>query len=149
MEIKKILWPTDFSSNGETALPYVQSLSEKNQAEVHVIYVIPELGLHEAWYGEFDKSHIQKIHEWEEKNAVQRLNDICDNYLQGCPLFIKHTAMGDPAEEILKTIEKEDIDLVIMATHGRRGRFQFGRVAEAVLKNSTKPVLTVPVKNGP
>ena len=44
MEMKKILWPTDFSENAESALPYVESLGEKYQTEVHVLYVIPELG---------------------------------------------------------------------------------------------------------
>lgn len=147
MEIQKILWPTDFSPNATVALPYVQSLSEHYQTEVHVLYVIPELGLHEPWYGEFDTSHIEKIHEWEEKNAQKRLTEICDHYLQGCPLFFKHIATGDPADEILKTIEKEDIDLVVMATKGRKGRFDFGSVVETVLRNSNKPMVTIPVEN--
>lgn len=102
MEVKKILWPTDFSSNAEAAQPYVESLSDLYQTEVHVLYVIPELADHEPWYGIFEKSHIDRIHEWEEENAKQRLDEICKNYLQGCPLYIKHTAIGNPAEEILK-----------------------------------------------
>ena len=60
MEMKRILWPTDFSDNAESALPYVESLGEKYQTEVHVLYVIPELGDHEPWYGTFDRSHIDR-----------------------------------------------------------------------------------------
>jgi nucleotide-binding universal stress UspA family protein len=145
MELKKILWPTDFSSNAEVALPYVQSLGRQYQTEVHVVYVISELGLHEPWYGDFDKSHIEKIHEWEEKTARKRLDDICENFMEGCPLFVKHIAMGDPAEEILKIIETENIDMVVMATHGRKGKFNMGSVADAVLKYSPKPVVTIPI----
>ena len=145
MEMKKILWPTDFSPNAKAALPYILSLSEQYQTEVHVLYVIPELGIHEPWYGEFEKSHIKKIHEWEENNANKRLNEICDTYLMGCPLFVRHIAMGDPAEEILKLIEKEDVDMIVMATHGRKGQTNFGSVTEMVLKNSSKPVVTVPI----
>lgn len=146
MERRKILWPTDFSKNAKKALPYVSSLGEKYQTEVHVIYVIEELGYHESWYGEFDMAHIDKIHAWEKDKAKERLNDICDKHLEGCPLFIKHIAIGDPANEILKLIDKEKVDMVVMASRGQKGHFQFGSVAEKVVKNATVPVVTIPTK---
>lgn len=145
MEIKKVLWPTDFSGSAERALVYVTSLSEKYQTEVHVLYVIEELAHHEPWYGEFDRSHIDKIHEWERKKAQERLDEICESYLKGCPLYIKHIAIGDPAQEILKLADKEKIDMIVMARQGRRGHFRFGSVAEKVLRNSRVPVVTIPV----
>ena len=145
MELKKILWPTDFSENSEKALPYVTSLSEKFQTEVHVLYVIEELAIHEPWYGEFDRSHIEKIHEWEDKKARERLDEICSKYLEGCPLYIKHVAIGDPALEILKLIEEEKVDMVVMATHGRKVHFRFGSIAEKVVKHATVPVVTIPI----
>ena len=145
MEVKKILWPTDFSGNAEKALPYVTSLGEKYQTEVHVLYVIEELAHHESWYGEFDRDHIEKIHEWEKRKARQRLDEICENYLKECPLYIKHIAIGDPAVEILKLIEQKDIDMVVMASHGRKGLFGFGSIAEKILKNSPVPVVTIPL----
>ena len=146
MERRKILWPTDFSKNAKKALPYVSSLGEKYQTEVHVIYVIEELGYHESWYGEFDMAHIDKIHAWEKDKAKERLNDICDKHLEGCPLFIKHIAIGDPANEILKLIDKEKVDMVVMASRGQKGHFQFGSVAEKVVKNATVPVVTIPTR---
>ena len=145
MEVTKILWPTDFSANADKALDYVTSLSEKYQTEVHVLYVIDELGYHEPWYGEFDQPRINKIHEWEKKKAQERLDHICEKYLQNCPLYIKHIAIGNPAQEILKLVEKEKVDMVVMATHGRKGYFHFGSVAEKVLKNSPVPVVTIPI----
>jgi len=147
--IKKILWPTDFSENAEKALPIVSSLSEKYQAEVHVLYVIEELGVHEPWYGEFDRSHIEKIHEWEGKKAWERLEEICQSHLNACPNYVRHVAVGDPAQEILELIEKEKVDMVVMATHGRRGNFSFGSVAEKVIKNSPVHVVTVPITPRP
>jgi len=147
MEVKKILWPTDLSENAAKALPYVTALSEKFQTEVHVLYVIPELGLHEPWYGEFDRSHIDKIHEWERNTAEKRLDEICDTYLKGCRLYVKHVALGDPADEILKMISEEKVDMVVMATRGRKGRFFFGSVADKVLKHSPVSVVTVPIKD--
>ena len=147
MEIKKILWPTDFSDNSQHALPYVTSLGEKYQTEVHVLYVIPELANHEPWYGEFDQSHIDKIHDWERKKAEKRLNEICEKYLDGCPMYVRHIAMGDAAEEILKLAERENVDMVVMASHGRKGHFHFGSVAEKVVKNAPVPTITVPISS--
>ena len=106
MEVKRILWPTDFSKNAAWALPYVTSLTEKYETEIHVLYVIEELVPPETWHGELDRSHIDKIHEWEEKRAKERLDEICSTYLNGCPRYIKHIAIGDPAHEIIRFIEE-------------------------------------------
>jgi nucleotide-binding universal stress UspA family protein len=46
----------------------------------------------------------------------------------------------------LKLIEKEKVDLVVMASHGHEGTFRFGSVTEKVLKNSPVPVTTIPVE---
>ena len=43
MEVKKLLWPTDFSGSAEKALPFVQSLTEKYGTEIHVLYVIEDI----------------------------------------------------------------------------------------------------------
>lgn len=147
MDVKRVLWPTDFSKNAAEALPYVTSLTEKFQTEVHVLYVIDDLGHpDDPWYGELDDSHSTKIHEWEKEKAAKRLDEICENHLKGCPLYIKHIAVGDPAREILKLAEKEGVDMVVLATQGRKGHFHFGSVAEKVVKNAPIPVVTVPIK---
>lgn len=145
MELKKLLWPTDFSGNAEKALPYVTSLTEKYQAQVHVLYVIAELGHHGAWYGEFERERIEKIHKWENETAWKRLGEVCERYLKGCPAYVREVAIGDPAEEILKYINKENIDMVIMTTRGRKAVFPFGGVAEKVIKNASIPVLAIAV----
>ncbi len=145
MEMKKILWPTDFSRSAEEALPYVASLTDRYQAEIHVLYVIEDVAHHESWYGDFDKTHIDKLLKREEKAAKKRLDQICEKHLEGCPLFHKHIALGDPAQEILKFIDKEKVDMVVMASKGRKGHFPFGSVAEKVVKNSPVPVVTIPI----
>jgi len=148
MKIEKILWPTDFSKTAEKALPYVQSLTRQYGAEIHVLYVIEDIAHHESWYGEFDNKRMAELMDWARKSATKRLDQVCEKYLEGCPLYIKHIAVGDPAREILKLIEKEKFDLVVMASHGAQGNFRFGSVAEKVLKNSTVPVTTIPVEPG-
>ena len=148
MEVNKILWPTDFSSTAEKALPHVKSLTAQYGAEIHVLYVIEDLAHHAGWYGDFEQKRVQELMEHANKTATKRLGQICEKYLEGCPLYIKHVAVGDPAQEILKLIDKERVDLVVIASHGQQGNFRFGSVAEKVLKNSPVPVTVVPVDPG-
>ncbi|GBC61639.1 universal stress protein [Desulfonema ishimotonii] len=145
MEVRKILWPTDFSSSAEKALPHVKSLTEKYSAEIHVVYVVEDTAHHDPWYGVFDEDHVNRIVEYGQKVAGERLGQICKKYLEGCPLYIRHIAMGDPAQEILKLIGYEKIDMVVMTTRGQEGLFPFGSVTEKVVKNSPVPVITVPI----
>jgi nucleotide-binding universal stress UspA family protein len=146
MEVKKILWPTDFSSIAEKALPHVTSLTERYGAEIHVLYVIEDVAHHDGWYGAFAEKRVQELMEHAGKTATKRLGQICEKYLDGCPLYIKHVAVGDPAQEILKLIDAEKVDIVVMASHGAKGNFRFGSVTEKVLKNSAVPVTVVPVE---
>jgi len=146
MEVNKVLWPTDFSSSAEKALPYVTDLTQKYNAEIHVLYVIEDIAHHESWYGDFDKSKVDKLMEWADKSAKKRLDQVCEKYLDSCPLYIKHIAVGDPAQEILKLIEEEGVDLVVMASHGQKGNYRVGSVTDKVVRNSPVPVTTVPVE---
>lgn len=146
MEIKKILWPTDFSASAQSALDTVSSLSQQYGAEIHVLHVVEDLVHHESWYGEFDELRMDKLMEWSNKTGKKRLSQICEKYLDGCPLYVKHIAIGDPAQEILKLSKKEGIDMVVMASHGEKGNFRFGGVAEKVVKHADVPVVTVPVE---
>lgn len=145
-DVERILWPTDFSGNAQKALSYVKSLTEKYQTEVHLLYVIQDLShLDDSWYGEFDRSHIDKLHEWERKTAEKRLDEVCETYLEECPLYIKHIAIGDPATEILKLVDREKIGMIVMSSRGDKDTFRFGSVAEKVVKNSSVPVVTIPI----
>lgn len=146
MEVKKILWPTDFSRIAEKALPHVKSLTEKYGAEIHVLYVIEDVAHHDGWYGAFEEKRVKELMEHAGRTATKRLSQVCEKYMEGCPLYIKHVAAGDPAREILKLIEKEKVDLVVMASHGAKANFRFGSVAEKVMKNSPAPVTIIPVE---
>ena len=79
------------------------------------------------------------------EGAEKLMDRICDQHLQGCPNFRRKVVVGDPGHEIVKTVESEEIDLVIMGSHGRKGpkHTLFGSVAEYVVKHSPMPVLVV------
>jgi nucleotide-binding universal stress UspA family protein len=145
MEISRILWPTDFSENAAQALPLVTELAQKFGAEIHILYVMKDYPAFGASYGQFDPDELKKMAEWEKQTAGSRLTEICDKFLNECPLYIRHIAVGEPAKEILKIIVDQKINLIVMANRGSEGHFNFGSVAERVLKCTTVPVVMIPV----
>lgn len=147
MEIKKILWPTDLSRASASALPYVTSLGKLYQAEIVLAFVADDLSDSVPWYGEFEAKHLSEFHDWIVETAGTRMDRICEEELHGCPYFRRMVLSGDAAPELLKLIHEEEIDLVVMTTHGMKGHFPFGSVAEKVVRNSPAPVLTVRPKD--
>ena len=65
--------------------------------------------------------------------------------LSGFPNHESKVVIGDPADQILKFVDEQGIDLIIMGTHGRKGLglTLMGSVADHVIKNAAVPVLTV------
>jgi hypothetical protein len=89
------------------ALPLVTSLSGEIPDGSPRGICLGRAGHFGAWYGEFDRSEIEKMQALERKKAEEKLDEICTLHLNHCPLYIRHTAVGDPASEILKLFEKE------------------------------------------
>ncbi|MBZ4658476.1 MAG: putative universal stress protein [Desulfacinum sp.] len=143
MKVSKILWPTDLSKSSAAALDYVLDLSAKYGAEVVLLYVVEDMSGHEPWYGEWGRKHLEEFHEWIVREATERLDRICRERLQGCPRFERLVEGGDPAQKILETVENKGIDLVVLTSHGLKGHFPFGSVAERVVTNAKVPVLVV------
>ena len=141
--IKKILFPIDLTENASRLLPWVFSLSEKYKSRIYLLHVVQDLNKWGKLYvphpsmDTFQKEAIEAA-----KNALEVL---CEEQLQRCPAFKTIVVSGDAAQEILKVIASEGIDLVIMGTHGRKGleHVLFGSVAENVVKNAPVPVLSI------
>lgn len=144
--INKILVAVDFSEHSTHIANYAKLLAEKLDAQVLVIYAAPSLsqyvGFHvppnsiETFVGEIvtgaEKSMDAFLAEhFEERSASGKV------------------VTGYAAEEILDLAEAEQVDMIIMGTHGRKGidRILFGSVAEKVVKSATIPVLTVRPEN--
>ncbi|MDX2447992.1 MAG: universal stress protein [Desulfobacterales bacterium] len=149
VEIKKILLPYDLTTNGSKIIPYVLSVAEKYNSTIYLLHVVEDL--HElAPYPYPGLGNDQKTHKIAaEKTLLKKVekmcNEVCNEHLQGCSNISKVIVAGHPIVEILKFLESEDIDLIIMGTHGR-SRMEhviFGSVAENVVKKSSVPVLTI------
>jgi len=144
VQIKRILFPCDLSENASKIIPYVLSLAEKYAATIHLIYVVEDLVKLGGWsfVPHFNLGNLQKELE---VHAVKTLDEFCKSHLRGCDNFKQKVASGDPAMEILKEVDSEGIDMVVMGTHGRKGLEHtiFGSVAENVVKKSPVPVVVI------
>ncbi|MCK4488259.1 MAG: universal stress protein [Desulfobacterales bacterium] len=142
-EIKKILFPCDLTENSSKILPYVLSVSEKYNSMIYLLHVVQDLHRWGKVY--IPHASMNTFQNEALEGAETALDRVCDEQLESCPNFQRRIVSGDPATEILKTIETEDIDLVVMGTHGRKGLEHtiFGSVAENVVKKSPVPVMTV------
>jgi nucleotide-binding universal stress UspA family protein len=145
MLAKTILVPTDFSPHADAALDYAVELAAKLDATVHVLNVvlIPTLGVPELGAA-MTATMIDQVAR-ENQAALERLVAARRTWAKLAPPLLR---TGDARETILHVVEEIGADLVVMATHGRRGlaRALLGSVAESVVRTSPVPVLTIRAK---
>jgi nucleotide-binding universal stress UspA family protein len=143
VKINKILFPCDLTENSTKILQYVLSISDKYNSIIYLLHVVQDLKKWGSLYVPHPSTDL--LQKEALQGAEKALQRVCDEQLQGCPNFQRKIVAGDTATEILKTIQSENIDLVVMGTHGRKGLEHtiFGSVAEKVLKKSPVPVLVV------
>jgi nucleotide-binding universal stress UspA family protein len=147
MNVRTILWPTDLSKLSLKAAPHVNSLAEKYQAKVIVMYVGVDLMNLLPYGGKYpSEEHLKHFQAWEKDQAKKKLETICEGELKACPMFELRLVEGDPAAQILKSINTENADMVVLSSHGRgadeleAASPEFGSVARRVLANAKVPV---------
>lgn len=141
-DIKKILCAVDLSESSAELAQYATTLAKALGAEVCVLYVAPTLSQYVGFH--VPPSSIENFVGEIVDGAVKNMeNFVADNF-KGVKASGK-VITGYAAEEILHYATETETDLIIMATHGRRGidGILFGSVAEKVVKNATQAVLTI------
>lgn len=137
-----ILVPTDFSPSSEHALDYACDLAAKLGATVHVLNVveIPALGV-----PELGAAMTADVIDHMLKDNEAELARTCREHATKAQLGPPLMRTGDARDVILHTADEVHADLIVMATHGRRGisRALIGSVAEMVVRLAPIPVLTV------
>ncbi len=144
LEIKKILYPCNLEESSSKILAYVVSIAEKYNSMIYLLHVVQDLPLWCVGYIPYS-SPLDELQHKALEASEKAMDRICEEQLQGCSKLQRRAVGGDPATEILKTIETEDVDLVIMGTHGREGLDHaiFGSVAEKTIRKSPAPVLII------
>ncbi|MGD9137830.1 MAG: universal stress protein [Desulfobacterales bacterium] len=148
-EFKRILFPVDLSESSTKMVPYVQTIAEKFESKIHILFAARVFEYFASIY--VPHPSINKFEKEIIEGAEKRLYEFMDEHFSEFPNTKTAVVAGDASEEIIQYIDDHSIDLVIMGTHGRKGmdKIIFGSVAERVAKTSPVPVMVVnPYKTG-
>src|SRR5574341_413769 len=143
MQIKTILFPTDFSNGARAAMDHAVSMAKDYHAKLVLLYVIQDISIAE-WYipssisvtdlvEDMQKSAMREMDKWYGEVAAM-VNDVEKMVVRGVPFV-----------EIIRTAKEKNADLIVIGTHGRTGidHMLFGSTAEKVVRKAHCPVLTV------
>ncbi|HSK44777.1 MAG TPA: universal stress protein [Candidatus Binatia bacterium] len=138
LSLKNILLATDISPGSETAVKYAQAIARRHTSRVHTIHVnSPDS------YNLLDPDAFAITFNGFAANS-NNVADVLHGLLTGLP---SQTPLRQGAvwEVISDVVRRNEIDLLVLASHGRHGipRLVLGSVAEEVFRNVTCPVLTV------
>lgn len=147
--LKRILVPVDFSVNSKRALKYAVEFAKIFDGSLTLMYVVEPL----VYPPDFSFGQIgyPNIEDEVTRRAEQELQALVDEHIGGEVATEKVVVSGKPFYEIIDYASENDIDLIIIATHGASGveALLFGSTAEKVVRKADCPVLVVrgePVK---
>ncbi len=143
MEIKKILFATDFSEGSSHALPYAVDMAKNYGAKLYFVHVVYDVAKTAGWY--VPHVSIDEIYSDIERSAKAELEKTFIDEMRGLRDIERVVLKGIPYEEVTKFAGDNNIDLIVLGTHGRKGidRMLFGSTAEQVVRNAPCPVLSV------
>ncbi len=139
---KKIVVPLDGSPLAEVALPYAEEVAGKMESEIVLLTVLaseePEEYLnHQHYVGKIVDITKRQVDKYSESKGSKSIK------------VGPATRTGNPAEGILDYVEKGNMCLIVMATHGRSGvgRWAVGSVADKIVRATTRqPLMLIRAK---
>jgi nucleotide-binding universal stress UspA family protein len=143
LHIARILVPIDFSVHSKNALKYAVPLAEQFQASLRLVFVV-EPTIYPADLG-FGQVVLPGVEEELRQKAAEELNGLIEREIGTRVKAAASVRTGSPHREILDEAEEQDVDLIIVATHGHSGVEQilFGSTADRIVHHAHCPVLTV------
>jgi nucleotide-binding universal stress UspA family protein len=133
---RRILVTTDFSEGTTDALPYAFSVAQENDSRIVLLHVVNDVAADLT--GKYRDSLIQGVQRQLDDLVPREARNWCD--------VVTRVATGLPYRIILRTIEDEKIDLLVMNIHGKGmlDRALLGSNAERVVRAASCPVMLIP-----
>ena len=138
IQLKNILFATDFSPASDVAAPYASALAKHYDAKIYVLHVRPPIvnpmTPPVSW---------KSLEETAKREAEQYKRNILKLFGGLQPeILINEGDLWSNIEAIMREVQ---IDLIVMGTRGRSGmaRFVLGSTAERIFRQAPCPVLTV------
>lgn len=134
--MSRLLVPIDSTEGSRTALPVANWLAREMQAEIELLYVAEQPEVPEQ--------------EEEEEAYFRRLAGDALSEISGVTVRPRVEKTTDPVRGILRAIEDDGIDMVVMATHDRSelAKLAKGSIADEVVRSAGIPVTLVRRENG-
>ncbi len=141
--IQRILVPIDFSEHSKNALKYALPFAQKFKASIDLIYVV-EPTIYPADFS-FGQIGFPNVEEELRKRGSDELENLIKKEITDKVVSRKIVRTGKPFYEINQYALEENINLIIIATHGHSGmeHILFGSTAEKVVRKAPCPVLVV------
>lgn len=141
--IRRVLIPTDFSQPARHAFTYAVDLNRLFNARLYLVHVMQDF----TEFSEYNLSPtiLPQLYLEFEQNASNKLEEMVHQTVpehMHCDTYILH---GVPFYEIIQFARNEQIDLIVVGSHGRTGlkHVLFGHTAEKIVKKAPCPVLSV------
>jgi nucleotide-binding universal stress UspA family protein len=147
LRLRKLLVPLDGSAIAESVLPYMLTVAQAFDSEI-ILLSVPEVP---------EASKFGAVIDWVEAKRAEAeieswkyLDSILATVHDDCPSVRALVTGSRAASEIGAVAAEEQVDMILMATHGRGGldRLWLGSVAERVVQNTELPVFLLPIHNG-
>jgi nucleotide-binding universal stress UspA family protein len=143
MPMNKILLPVDFSNNSLKVAHQAAFLARHFHSEIILLHVVTPLGYPASEPESGHELTGRDLHAEIVKRAHRDLDQLLRSELDAIP--VKRSLLkGDPARAITQTARDQNVDMIVMSTHGHGAfyRFLLGSVAAKVLHESDCPVWT-------
>lgn len=142
INMKRILVPCDFSAPAQEAFRFAVRIAQQSNGEIHVLHILDITYLRgETSLADSYTFNVNFIKEMEEE-AEAKFNSMREKY---APLTLavkyKHR-VGSLVQDIENYVMAENMDLIIMGTHGTN-RESWGSNTEKVVRNAIVPVMAV------
>ena len=144
--IDTILHPTDFSDCSKGALAHAIRMARRHDAVLHLLNVAPSLGDDPVRAAYTLGAGADEQYEEVAQKAQAMMAELLDEAgADDMEVTTAHERGIAPGPVIIDYVEEQDVDLIVMGTHGRRGvgRFVIGSVTEEVVRQANCSVMTV------
>ena len=142
---KKILIPLDGTMRAEQALGLVGKIFQANESQLILLEATNDPHLAYPLYGSGVDGYIQIIPDYKNEKADEYVQSVAQGVRTWLPNVQAFSVKGKADEAIVNVAIQEEVDLIVMVTHGRAGlaRLLFGSVTEMVVRDAPCPVFAI------
>lgn len=143
---KKVLFCTDFSASSDCAFDYAFGIAKRDEGVLYILHVIPTNPDHYNLERCLTKKELDRVKATLREDREKIYNDQYLSHIKDKTKVRIVTKSGREDKKILEFARKENIDIIVIGTHGRTGieHFFVGSVAEKIIRHSPIPVFIIP-----